>query len=123
MIARLGMLGDEDVLKEAQLRFEKHIDGSQLVPADLRSPVYRIVLSAGDETTFDTMLKVCYFIISFLKNIHLVCIPQLYRSANMQEEKDRISRALGALKDQKLLQRVLDFSLSVSDWCIYCLLW
>lgn len=115
MIARLGMLGDEEVLKEAQLRFEKHIDGSQLVPADLRSPVYRIVLSAGDEATFDTMLKVCYFIISFLKNIHLVCIPQLYRSANMQEEKDRISRALGALKDQKLLQRVLDFSLSVSD--------
>jgi puromycin-sensitive aminopeptidase len=31
----------------------------------------------------------------------------------MQEEKDRISRALGALKDQKLLQRVLEFSISV----------
>jgi len=63
VIARLGMLGDTDVVKEAQLRFEKHVDGSQLVPADLRSPVYRIVLSAGDEATFDTMMKACFIFI------------------------------------------------------------
>ncbi|XP_059468459.1 puromycin-sensitive aminopeptidase isoform X2 [Neocloeon triangulifer] len=93
VIGRLGWLGHEDIVNEARIRFEKHISGEQQLPADLRSPVYRTVLAAGDAATFDTMLK-------------------LYRSTDLQEEKDRISRGLGALKDQKLLQQVLDFAMS-----------
>jgi len=58
VIGRLGVLGHEAVVKEAQHRFQQHIDGLQQLPADLRSPVYRAVLSAGDKTTFETMLKV-----------------------------------------------------------------
>jgi puromycin-sensitive aminopeptidase len=52
------MFGDADILTEARRRFDLHVAGTTLLPADLRSPVYRAVLSQGDETTFNTMLKV-----------------------------------------------------------------
>jgi puromycin-sensitive aminopeptidase len=56
----LGSFEDEAVIAEAQKRFEAHISGGPLIPADLRSPVYRAVLSVGDESTYNTMLRVCY---------------------------------------------------------------
>ena len=43
---------------------------------------------------------------------------QLYREADLHEEKDRISRSLGATRDPNLIQRVLQFAMSVSV-CIY----
>jgi len=39
-------------------------------------------------------------------------ILQLYHKSDMLEEKNRIARAMGAIKDEKLLQKVLDFSIS-----------
>lgn len=39
---------------------------------------------------------------------------QLYREADLHEEKDRISRSLGATRDPNLIQRVLQFAISVS---------
>jgi hypothetical protein len=39
---------------------------------------------------------------------------QLYREADLHEEKDRISRALGAIRDEELLKKVLQFAMSVS---------
>lgn len=39
---------------------------------------------------------------------------QLLSAADMHEEKVRILRSLGAVRDKKLIQRVLDLSLSVS---------
>lgn len=39
---------------------------------------------------------------------------QLYREADLHEEKDRISRSLGATRDPNLIQRVLQFAMSVS---------
>lgn len=44
----------------------------------------------------------------------LYASPQLYDEADMQEEKVRISRAMGSVQDKELIQEVLDFSLSVS---------
>jgi puromycin-sensitive aminopeptidase len=38
----------------------------------------------------------------------------LYREADLHEEKDRISQALGAIADKAILQKVLQFSMSVS---------
>ena len=58
VIGRLGRFGDEAIIAEAQKRFEAHVSGKALIPADLRSPVYRTVLSVGDESTYNTMLKV-----------------------------------------------------------------
>ncbi|XP_069697519.1 puromycin-sensitive aminopeptidase isoform X2 [Periplaneta americana] len=93
VISRLGWFGDEAIVAEAQKRFEDHVSGKALLPADLRSPVYKAVLSVGDESTYNTMLK-------------------LYREADLHEEKDRISRALGAIGDVTILKKVLQFAMS-----------
>ncbi|XP_072947418.1 puromycin-sensitive aminopeptidase [Epargyreus clarus] len=84
---------DPDTIKEAKSRFEQHAAGARALPADLRSACYRAVLAAADARTFERFL-------------------QLYRAADLHEEKDRISRALGAVKDPALLKRVLDFAIS-----------
>jgi hypothetical protein len=42
---------------------------------------------------------------------------QLYREADLLEEKDRISRALGVIHDEEILKKVLQFAMSVS--CLY----
>ncbi|XP_051165800.1 puromycin-sensitive aminopeptidase [Leptopilina boulardi] len=97
ILGKLVSLGDEDTICEAKKRFALHITGEKIVPADLRSVVYRAVLSTctsvdGDNEIFETMLK-------------------LYRESDLHEEKDRILAALGAVKDEKLLARVLKFSM------------
>ncbi|KAG6444849.1 puromycin-sensitive aminopeptidase [Manduca sexta] len=84
---------DPETIKEAKIRFEKHSAGARVLPADLRSACYRAVLADADADTFARFL-------------------QLYRAADLHEEKDRISRALGAVKDPELLKRVLDFAIS-----------
>lgn len=78
-------------------RFEKHLAGASALPADLRSACYRAVLADADERAFQRFL-------------------QLYRAADLHEEKDRISRALGAVRDPALLNRVLDFAISVRNF-------
>ncbi|XP_021928261.1 puromycin-sensitive aminopeptidase isoform X3 [Zootermopsis nevadensis] len=93
VIGRLGWFGDKAVVAEAKKRFQGHVSGEALLPADLRSPVYKAVLSVGDESTYNTMLT-------------------LYREADLHEEKDRISRALGAIGDEAILKKVLEFAMS-----------
>lgn len=81
--------------------FEKHAEGVCALPADLRSACYRAVLAEADEETFQRFLR-------------------LYRAADLHEEKDRISRALGAVRDPQLLRRVLDFAISVRSTVNCC---
>uniref|UniRef100_A0A8C5IXD8 Aminopeptidase n=1 Tax=Junco hyemalis TaxID=40217 RepID=A0A8C5IXD8_JUNHY len=59
----------------------------------LSSQVYVTVLKHGDSSTLDTMLK-------------------LHKQADMQEEKNRIERVLGAISQPELIQKVLTFALS-----------
>ncbi|CAB3259962.1 unnamed protein product [Arctia plantaginis] len=84
---------DPDTIKEAKIRFERHSQGAEPLAADLRSACYRAVLAGADEATFERFLA-------------------LYRAADLHEEKDRISRALGAVNDPAILKRVLDFAIS-----------
>lgn len=84
---------DEATIEESKRRFADHIAGKNLLSADLRKAVYCAVLKAGDENTFETLLK-------------------LYRENDLHEEKDRILSSLGATKDEALLHRVLDFSMT-----------
>lgn len=91
----LSWLEDADTIAEARKRFAKHVETGASLPADLRSACYKTVLRAGGSDEYNTMLN-------------------LYRSADLHEEKDRISRALGAAKDPQLLKKVLEFSVSVS---------
>lgn len=45
---------------------------------------------------------------------------QLLQSSDLQEEKVRILRSLGITSDPALIQRTLEFSLSVSIWFTFC---
>ncbi|XP_066991681.2 puromycin-sensitive aminopeptidase isoform X2 [Anabrus simplex] len=93
VIGQLAWFREESIIAEAKRRFADHVEGKVLLPADLRSPVYKAVLSVGDESTYNTMLR-------------------LYREADLHEEKDRISRALGAITDESILRKVLQFAMS-----------
>ncbi|XP_056403546.1 puromycin-sensitive aminopeptidase [Hyla sarda] len=93
VLGKLGKAGHKPTLEEARRRFKDHVDGKNTLSADLRSPVYVTVLKHGDTATLDTMMK-------------------LHKQADMQEEKNRIERVLGAISPTELIQKVLTFSLS-----------
>uniref|UniRef100_A0A3P9QDP2 Aminopeptidase n=1 Tax=Poecilia reticulata TaxID=8081 RepID=A0A3P9QDP2_POERE len=93
VLGKLGKAGHKPTLEEARRRFKEHVEAKQVLPADLRSPVYLTVLKHGDGATLDTMLK-------------------LHKQADMQEEKNRIERVLGAISAPDLIQKVLTFALS-----------
>uniref|UniRef100_A0A3B5Q3Y7 Aminopeptidase n=1 Tax=Xiphophorus maculatus TaxID=8083 RepID=A0A3B5Q3Y7_XIPMA len=93
VLGKLGKAGHKPTLEEARRRFKEHVEAKQVLPADLRSPVYLTVLKHGDAATLDTMLK-------------------LHKQADMQEEKNRIERVLGAISAPDLIQKVLNFALS-----------
>nr|XP_055112395.1 puromycin-sensitive aminopeptidase-like [Symphalangus syndactylus] len=93
VLGKLGKAGHKATLEEARRRFKDHVEGKQILSADLRSPVYLTVLKHGDGTTLDIMLK-------------------LHKQADMQEEKNRIERVLGATLLPDLIQKVLTFALS-----------
>lgn len=51
-----------------------------------------------------------------------VCVTlvfQLHKQADMQEEKNRIERVLGAISAPDLIQKVLNFALSVHVYCTW----
>ncbi|ERE67573.1 importin subunit beta-1 [Cricetulus griseus] len=93
VLGKLGKAGHMATLEEARRRFKEHVEGKQILSADLRSPVYLTVLKHGDGSTLDIMLK-------------------LHKQADMQEEKNRIERVLGATLSPELIQKVLTFALS-----------
>ncbi|XP_030076716.1 puromycin-sensitive aminopeptidase isoform X1 [Microcaecilia unicolor] len=93
VLGKLGKAGYQPMLEEARRRFKDHVEGKQPLLADLRSAVYVTVLKHGDAATLDTMLK-------------------LHKQADMQEEKNRIERVLGAIPAPDLIQKVLTFALS-----------
>uniref|UniRef100_A0A4W5RNT6 Aminopeptidase n=1 Tax=Hucho hucho TaxID=62062 RepID=A0A4W5RNT6_9TELE len=78
VLGKLGKAGHKPTLEEARRRFKDHVEGKQILSADLRSPVS--------------------------------C--SLHKQADMQEEKNRIERVLGAISAPDLIQKVLTFALS-----------
>ena len=89
----MGCNGHEPTIAEARRRFNDHVSGTTLIPADLRVAVYRTVACNGDASTHTQLLK-------------------LFRDDELHEEKDRISRAMGACKDKEVLTKVLSFAIS-----------
>ena len=92
VISRLVSFEDPQVLDEARKRFDAHVAGTAVIPADLRGPVYRAVASRCDDKTYDQLLKI-------------------YRESELQEEKNRVSNSLGGAKDEHRLEQVLEFAL------------
>lgn len=93
ILSRLISFHDSKTCEEAKRRFYLHKEGKQTLPADLRMACYRAVLQQADEKVYEDMLN-------------------LYRSTDLHEEKDRISRALGSISDAQLLQKVIQFAMS-----------
>jgi len=92
VIERLGECGDEAVINEARKRFKAHCSEEHLIGADLRTAVYRTVLSNGTEDDYDELIA-------------------LLRKTDLMEEKTRILTSLGAASDKKLIQRTLEFAI------------
>ena len=92
VLTRMGVYGHKPTVAEAQKRFNEHINGTSVIPADLRGCVYRTVIANGGNEAYEEMLG-------------------LFRKEELHEEKDRLSRSLGSSKDMDVLQKVLDFGM------------
>lgn len=93
VISALGRLDDDQIISEANKRFEQYLKNPSSLNPDIQEPVFSIVAWSGDATTYKKLLG-------------------LYRSAKTQEEKLRFLGALCSFKDDKLLLDTLKFSQS-----------
>lgn len=93
VIGRLVSFGDQAVIAKAKKLFADHLSKTSLIPADLRSAVYRAVAAYGDDEMFESIFKI-------------------YRESDLHEEKNRAARALGYSKDKARIKRVIDFAMS-----------
>lgn len=90
---RLVSFGHVKAVEQALKMFEVYKDTDGHIPADLRLAVYKAVAIFGSDDSFD----------------HLF---QIFRVETLNEERNRIARALGSVKDPKRVARVIDFVLS-----------
>jgi len=95
ILRTLGINGDAATIDEAKKRFAAHLSGEASIPADLRTAVYASVLSEADEAVLQQFID-------------------LHNKADLQEEKMRLCTSLGSVRKPELIQKVLEFALSVS---------
>ncbi|MBI2096854.1 MAG: M1 family metallopeptidase [Candidatus Sungbacteria bacterium] len=88
-----GSYGDAKIVYEAQKRFQLLGSKKNKIPADLRSVVYGLVAENGAVPEYEKLMT-------------------RYRHESLQEEKNRLGRALGRFRSKKLLSRTLRFALS-----------
>ena len=93
LMTRLGVCGDAAVVADMQRRFEDHVNGTESIPADIRSSIYATVAVHGTEETIDQLMS-------------------LYRASTHVEEKMRIATCLGMNCEASVIEKVLSFSLS-----------
>lgn len=93
VLGRLVSFNDEKVVTEARRRYKAFRDNIESIPADLRGPVYRAVSIYGDDAEFASLFEV-------------------YQKSELQEEKNRVLRAIGSAKHQHRVKKVIDFTLS-----------
>lgn len=63
MLNRLIKFGDKEFADVARQKFEAHCNGTAIIPADLRSVIYRAVISVDGKCAFDSLLNVRYWYI------------------------------------------------------------
>jgi puromycin-sensitive aminopeptidase len=88
-LRQAGKYGDGKVIKKAQELFNR----DEKIPSDIRGAVYSLAASYGNAATHSKLAK-------------------LYINSPMQEEKDRIARALASFKQVDLLKKTLSFAIS-----------
>jgi len=102
LLGKLGIYGDADVIAEAKNRFSK---GADTLPADMRGAVYNIVVSNGGKKEYEQLY-------------------QMFKVADLQEEKQRCLRSLARTKNTDLLLNTLELSLSSevrSQDCVFAM--
>ena len=92
-IAALGKMDDEDVIAEAEKKFQQFLKNPNSIPTDLLEPIFIVIAWHGDAQTHKKLIA-------------------LYRKAKTQEEKIRFLTGLCYFKDEKLLLKTLKFSQS-----------
>jgi puromycin-sensitive aminopeptidase len=65
VINRLATFEDQLVLDESRKLFDSHCNGTLVIPADLRSAVYRAVAIGCDDKTFEALFKVLIEMIEY----------------------------------------------------------
>ena len=93
VITALGKLGDKEILNESKKRFNKFIKNKNSLNADLQEPVFVLTAWQGDQKTHSKLIS-------------------LYKKAILQEEKMRFLTALCSFKQNNLLIKTLNFSLT-----------
>jgi puromycin-sensitive aminopeptidase len=88
-----GIYGNKEVVTYAKNLFAKLQTEKVHVDADIRSVVYNLVAAHGGENEYTLFEK-------------------MYHNETMQEEKERISKAMCFFSEKKLLQKALIFSFS-----------
>jgi aminopeptidase N len=95
LIETLGFFGDRDVIDEAFKRFEMYRQNSEVLPPNLRAPVFLIVGRYSSDATYDELLS-------------------LVNRAATLEEKRLLLRALSVPLDPGLVQKTLEYLLANS---------
>ncbi|MDA1096185.1 MAG: ERAP1-like C-terminal domain-containing protein, partial [Chloroflexi bacterium] len=88
-----GSFGDQKVLAEARVRFERYLADPTSLRPDLRAVVYSLAAEGGDGATFQT-------------------IRRLAHEATFQEEMVRFQLALARFPDPAIIAQALDLVLS-----------
>ena len=70
MIASHGNYGNQDTIEEVKSRFQKHADGTEALTSDLKSAVFTMVMTNGDEKTFDQLVKVSALCMCACEHVH-----------------------------------------------------
>lgn len=84
---------DSQVIQTAKSIYESN---TQILP-DLRTSIYRAVISDCDEKKFDSFL-------------------QLYRDLDLRDEKEHLAKALNSTENISCLHKIIDFAMSVSNF-------
>jgi len=87
-----GFSDSEEIKSEAKKRFDKFLKDGELDP-DLRSLVYCLNAFNGDKKTYDIL-------------------TELHNKSTLQEEKRKFLSALSSFKQEHLLKKTLEFSIS-----------
>jgi len=93
VLSGLVTFNDEKIVEEARQRFRRHLSGSEMIPADLRSAIYNSVAKFGDDSEFEGLFEV-------------------FNKTDLQEEQVRVACALVKARDPRRLERAVGFVLS-----------
>jgi len=93
VLSNLGDYGDEETIRRSQELFSDVLKNKSHLEPDLRGVVYSLVAKNGSEKEYDALLS-------------------LYKEEDLQEEKNRLSAALGLFKSKALLKKTLKFAFS-----------